>query len=95
MDALSTGKTTGPWPTPKPCNWTTTRRVPENAAKMVALAKQGGADVPAFLDGWDGGHLASDVAPTLYYRWMYRTIQGAKYDEIEQAAEDGEAQDKF
>ena len=67
----------------------------KNAAKMVALAKEGGADVPAFLDGWDGGHLASDVAPTLYYRWMYRTIQGAMYDEFEQAAEDGDAQDKF
>ena len=59
----------------------------KNAAKMVALAKQGGADVPAFMDGWDGGHLASDIAPTLYYRWMYRTIQGAMYDEFEQAAE--------
>ena len=62
---------------------------------MVALVKQGGADVPAFIAGWDGGHLASDVAPTLYYRWMYRTIQGVMYDEFEQAAEDGDAQDKF
>ena len=24
-----------------------------------------------------------DVAPTLYYRWMYRTIRGAMYDEFE------------
>ena len=47
------------------------------------------------MDGWDGGHLASDIAPTLYYRWMYRTIQGAMYDEFEQAAEAGDAQDKF
>ena len=67
----------------------------KNATKMVALAKQAGAKVPAFMDGWNGGHLASDVAPTLYYRWMYRTIQGAMYDEFEQAAEDSDAQDKF
>ena len=31
---------------------------------------------------------ADDTAPTLYYRWMYRAIEGAYYDEFEAAATD-------
>ena len=96
MDALSTGK--NDWTVADAQALQLDHHSPvyrKNAAKMVALVKQGGADVPAFMDGWDGGHLASDIAPTLYYRWMYRTIQGAMYDEFEQAAEAGDAQDKF
>lgn len=46
------------------------------------------------LQGWDGSHLAEDIAPTLYYRWMYRTIEGAMADEFEQAA-DSSAAEKF
>ena len=46
------------------------------------------------LQGWNGSHLAKDIAPTLYYRWMYRTIQGAMADEFDQAA-DSTATEKF
>ena len=49
----------------------------------------------AHLRNWDGAHLAGDIAPTLYYRWMYRAIEGAYYDEIEQAAGMETAPEKF
>ena len=53
-----------------------------NARMLVAFADQAGADVDV-LRGWDGSHLSEDIAPTVYYRWMYRTIQGAMLDEFE------------
>jgi len=67
----------------------------ESNARMLAdHAAQ--ADVNTeVLTGWDGSHLAEDVAPTIYYRWMYRTIQGAMYDEFEAAAGEAQAQEKF
>ena len=67
----------------------------ENAARMVALAEAAGETVEDFLKGWDGGHEADDLAPTLYYRWMYRTLEGAMSDEFEQAATDGTAAEKW
>ena len=47
------------------------------------------------LRGWNGAHLGDDTAPTLYYRWMYRTIEAAMLDEFEAAATDGTAAEKF
>ena len=66
-----------------------------NAAQLVSLADLVEEPVEDFMRDWDGGHLGSDIAPTLYYRWMYRTIQGAMYDEFEKAAAEGDAQEKF
>ena len=48
-----------------------------------------------YLRNWDGAHLGGDIAPTLYYRWMYRAIEGAMYDEFEQAAGAETAPNKF
>ena len=67
----------------------------QNTKALVAYADSAGAEVDDFMRGWDGGHLVDDVAPTLYYRWMYRTIQGAMFDEFEQFAQAGTAQEKF
>ena len=66
-----------------------------NAAMLVAYADEAGVEVEPFLREWEGSHLAKEVAPTLYYRWMYRTIQAAMYDEFLQAAGPEDAQDKF
>ena len=55
----------------------------ENARRMVALAQAAGETVDPVLLDWDGTHGLTDVAPTLYYRWMYRTIEGAMADEFE------------
>ena len=65
-----------------------------NAAAMVQLAAEAGTVVPE-LTGWDGAHGVDDVAPTLYYRWMYRTIRGAMRDEVLAAAGPESAQEKF
>lgn len=46
------------------------------------------------LRNWDGSHLGEQIEPTLYYRWMYRTIEGAMADEFRQAA-GTEAAEKF
>ena len=61
---------------------------------LAEYAAQAGVDV-GVLRGWDGSHLAEEVAPTAYYRWMYRTIQGAMFDEVEAAAGAAQAQEKF
>ena len=66
-----------------------------NAAMLVAYADEAGVEVEPFLREWEGSHLAEEVAPTLYYRWMYRTIQAAMYDEFLQAAGPEDAQEKF
>ena len=66
-----------------------------NAAMLVAYADEAGVEVEPFLREWEGSHLAEEVAPTLYYRWMYRTIQAAMYDEFLQAAGPEDAPDKF
>ena len=66
-----------------------------NAAMLMAYADEAGVEVEPFLREWEGSHLAEEVAPTLYYRWMYRTIQAAMYDEFLQAAGPEDAQDKF
>ena len=55
----------------------------ENARRMVAMAQAAGEEVEPFLIGWNGEHGVEDVAPTLYYRWMYRIIEGAMADEFE------------
>tara|TARA_B110000503_G_scaffold94920_1_gene142907 strand:+ start:419 stop:2791 length:2373 start_codon:yes stop_codon:yes gene_type:complete len=68
---------------------------PKNAALMVALAEQAGESVESFIRDWDGSHLGHEIAPTLYYRWMYRTIEGAMADEFERKATDGTAEEKF
>ena len=65
-----------------------------NAEAMVALARIGGVD-PTELENWDGSHGVRDIEPTIYYRWMYRTICGAMLDEFQRAAPDGSAVEKF
>ena len=65
-----------------------------NARMLADHAAQAGVDAEV-LQGWDGSHLAEDIAPTVYYRWMYRTIQGAMFDEFEAAAGEAQAQEKF
>ena len=67
----------------------------ENLKRMVAYAQSAGVDVEDFLLGWDGRHEVNDIAPTLYYRWMYRVIEGAMADEFEQLAQDGSGREKF
>ena len=57
----------------------------ENARRMVAMAQAAGEEVEPVLIGWNGEHGLEDVAPTLYYRWMYRIIEGAMADEFEDA----------
>ena len=47
------------------------------------------------LRAWDGSHLAGDIAPTLYYRWMYRAIEQAMYDEFQQATGNETTAEKF
>ena len=63
----------------------------ENAALMVGLT----GDAAPELKEWDGAHGVDDTEPTLYYRWMYRTIRGAMFDEFETAVTDGSAEEKF
>ena len=65
-----------------------------NAQMLADHAAKAGVDAEV-LQGWDGSHLAEDIAPTVYYRWMYRTIQGAMFDEFEAAAGEAQAQEKF
>ena len=65
-----------------------------NAQMLADHAAKAGVDAEV-LQGWDGSHLAEDIAPTVYYRWMYRTIQGAMFDEFEVAAGEAQAQEKF
>jgi penicillin amidase len=71
------------------------RVYPENARRMIALAEEVGLSVESFLWDWDGSHLGHELAPTLYYRWMYRTIEGAMLDEFECNTMDGSANEKF
>jgi penicillin amidase len=66
-----------------------------NAAIMVSLAGEAGEPVEAFLQDWTGSHLGHELAPTLYYRWMYRTIEGAMADEFSESVNDGSASEKF
>ena len=68
---------------------------PKNAAMMVAMAQEAGEQVEPFMEDWNGSHLGHQIAPTLYYRWMYRTIEGAMADEFDQHATDGTADEKF
>ena len=72
-----------------------------NCAMLVALADASNetftAEVSEALESlrnWDGSHTGEQTEPTLYYRWMYRTIQGAMEDEFIQAA-GAEAAEKF
>ncbi len=56
-------------------------------------------EVAELLDqmrGWHGTHEGAETSPTLYYRWMYRTIEGAMADEfIRGAAADRSGAEKF
>ena len=61
-----------------------------NATMMVALAdaapqapSEAAAAALEHLRGWDGGHQRDGITPTIYYRWMYRTIEGAMMDEFQ------------
>ena len=72
----------------------------ENCAMMLDHIASGTRDegleaAVTLLRNWDGAHLGGDIAPTLYYRWMYRTIEGAMYDEFEHAAGGETAPEKF
>ena len=72
----------------------------KNCAMMLGHFASGTLDeelekAVAPLRDWEGAHRASDMAPTLYYRWMYRSIEGAMYDEFEQAAGPETAPEKF
>ncbi len=71
------------------------RVYPKNTALMVTMAEQAGESVESFMKNWSGSHFGHDIAPTLYYRWMYRTIEAAMADEFAQAATDGTAGEKF
>ena len=57
-----------------------------DASEKALTADQAAA--VAALRQWDGSHLAAQTEPTLYYRWMYRTIEGIMADEFKQAAGD-------
>ena len=66
----------------------------KNAASMLALV--GNHHRTELLRGWDGRHSVDDAAPVLYYRWMYRAIEGIVADEIAAAcSHPGEAAEKF
>lgn len=72
-----------------------------NCTMLVALADASNTDWdPALAEAlsrlrqWDGSHLAEQTEPTLYYRWMYRTIEAIMADEFNQAAGD-QASEKF
>ena len=72
----------------------------KNCAMMLDCIAAGtpDEDVKAavnLLREWDGAHRGGDIAPTLYYRWMYRAIEGAMYDEFERAAGPDTAPEKF
>lgn len=67
----------------------------ENAAAMMRYVSEMELPEAALgLVGWDGAHREEDIAPTIYYRWMYRTIQGAMADEFEAHSEE-DAAEKF
>jgi len=71
----------------------------QNCAALIALAQQedlNAADLESLqaLQQWTGSHKKEETAPTVYYRWMYRTIKGAMSDEFESAAESS-ADEKF
>ena len=71
-----------------------------NNAKMLDYVEglEFAPDVEAALQmmrDWQGTHEREETAPTLYYRWMYRTIEGALADEFEGAAKDGTGREKF
>ena len=67
----------------------------ENARRMLELSSMAStSEAREVLAGWDGSHLGSDLAPTLYYRWMYRTIEGAMADDFI-ATGDADALEKF
>jgi penicillin amidase len=34
------------------------------------------------LDHWDGSHNLSDIAPVIYYKWLYNALSGAFEDEL-------------
>lgn len=53
------------------------------------------AGLAAQMSDWDGSHSGDQVEPTLYYRWMYRTIEAAMADEFKKAAGDSAAAEKF
>lgn len=66
----------------------------DNAKRMLALSSAASSEARGLLEGWDGSHLGGDLAPTLYYRWMYRTIEGAMADEF-MASGVEDAREKF
>ena len=66
----------------------------ENAKRMLELSPAASSEARGLLAGWDGSHLGSDLEPTLYYRWMYRTIEGAMADEF-MATGVSDAREKF
>lgn len=48
------------------------------------------------LRDWTGSHELGEIVPTLYYRWMYRAIEGAMADEFAAHARDeADAAEKF
>ena len=59
---------------------------PINARNMIAAAgkeafKSNGAALAA-LENWQGDHGLESIAPTLYYKWLYHTLQGMMADEL-------------
>lgn len=72
----------------------------KNCAMMLAHISESTVDPKVeaaveHLRGWDGSHRTGDIAPTLYYRWMYRAIEQAMYDEFQEAAGNETTAEKF
>ena len=70
-----------------------------NCSMLVAFAdvsetnwEPAQANALSQLRQWDGSHTGGQTEPTLYYRWMYRTIEGAMADEFHQAAGENAAE---
>ena len=61
---------------------------PINALSMIEAVDprlfEGFEAVQAALKSWDGSHDLENIAPTLYYKWLYHTLHGMMVDELGQ-----------
>ena len=48
-------------------------------AKLRSQIHERGSEI---LDLWNGSHNANDVAPVIYYKWLYHILHGAFADEL-------------
>ncbi|MBY0436267.1 MAG: penicillin acylase family protein [Cyclobacteriaceae bacterium] len=54
----------------------------EMAAVLKSFGTDGFDDIINLLESWDGNHLASDVAPSVYYNMLSQTMFLAMHDEL-------------